>query len=187
MKPSLSSLLAGTFAFAALAVTSRAGVLQIDSFETQPFQWQAAMDQPDRAPFTKETAAGKIKEGSASAKWSVSQRPWAIIKHTPEDWSPYQALSLWIYADKANGQILNFWVYSDSEGQPKGQAYYFHKLVVDWTGWKQVVLPLSDFHTVRDPAGWDKVTGFMISGKGGDATPLADSVLWIDDLKLESL
>lgn len=183
MKTSLSLLLAGTFVLAALAGNSRADTLQIDSFETQPFQWQAALDQPDRAPFTKETSAEKIKEGSASARWSVSQRPWAIIKHAPEDWSPYQALSLWIYADKANGQILNFWVYS-GEG---GQNYYFHKLVIDWTGWKQIVLPLSEFHAVRDPIGWNKVTGFMISGKGGDATPLADSVLWLDDIKLESL
>ncbi|GAT31845.1 carbohydrate binding domain-containing protein [Terrimicrobium sacchariphilum] len=183
MKTSLSFLFAGTFVLAVLVGNSRADTLEIDSFETQPFQWQAAMDQPDRAPFTKEASAQKIKEGSASARWSVSQRPWAIMKHAPEDWSSYQALSLWIYADKANGQVLNFWVYS-GEG---GQNYYFHKLVVDWTGWKQIVLPLSEFHAVRDPAGWNKVTGFMISGKGGEAAPLADSVLWLDDIKLESL
>lgn len=183
MKTSLSSLLIGAFGLAVLAGNSRADALQIDSFETQPFQWQAAIDQPDRPPFTKETAAEKIKDGSASARWSVSQRPWAIIKHAPEDWSPYQTLSLWIYADKANGQILNFWVYS-GEG---GQNYYFHKLAVDWTGWKHIILPLSEFRAVRDPEGWNKVTGFMISGKGGEAIPLADSVLWLDDLKLESL
>ena len=187
MKLSFFSLAAGTLAFTIFASHSRAGALQIDAFETQPFQWQAAIDQPDRAPFTKETAGEKIKEGSASARWSVSQRPWAIIKHAPEDWSPYQALSLWVYSDKANSQVLNFWVYSDGAGQARGQNYYFHKLVVDWTGWKQIVLPLAEFRAVRDPIGWDKVSGFMISGKGGDAVPLADSVLWIDDLKLESL
>lgn len=187
MKLSFFFLFAGTFALATLPQIARAETLQLDDFEVLPFQWQAANDQPDRSPFTMETATDKIKEGSASARWSVSQRPWAVIKNPPADWTNYEALSLLLYAETANNQVINFWVYSNGEGEINRQNYYFYELVIDWTGWRQIVLPLAEFKVLRNPEGWDKVTGFMISGKGGDATPLADSVLWIDDLKLESL
>jgi len=134
-------------------------------------------------PFVVETASDKVKVGQSSGRWeNLDHNKWATLANCPGDWIPYASLSLWVHSAVANGQQLNFSVSAPHE--QGGQGYYLHQITVDWTGWKQVVVPLSSFRPNRTPAPWSRITGFQLSSGGWGAKPLADTVLHLDDLRL---
>ncbi|PAW76578.1 MAG: hypothetical protein B9S32_14465 [Verrucomicrobia bacterium Tous-C9LFEB] len=142
------------------------------------------------SPFDVESNVEKVKAGATSARWEPSRRPWLFLKKCPEDWSAYQALRVWIYAQEANGQKINFWINADGEPgvvEGKLRSYYFYQLKVDWTGWRQVVIDLNQCKPVRSPRGWNQISSLMISAKGGGAEPLPGHVLWWDEMELVGL
>lgn len=142
------------------------------------------------SPFELETSSEKVKEGISSGRWDPSRRPWIFLKKCPQDWSQYQAIRVWIYAQESNGQRINFWINSDGESawiSDKPRSYYFHQIKVDWTGWKQVVISFNQCQAVRSPQGWDQISSLMISSKGGNAEPLAGNILWWDEMELVGL
>jgi Carbohydrate binding domain (family 11). len=167
----------------ASAQTARAdeGSLMLSDFETVS-EWRNAT-RPELTPFTSVSAAELVKSGRASARWThLARHKWIELVDCPADWSAYEALSLWLHSEKANGQVINLRVAATTPDNPEG--YYLHQIGVDWTGWRQVVVPLSAFKKNRSPAPWSQVTGFRMSSAGWKATPLSDSVLHLDELRL---
>lgn len=155
--------------------------LLLSGFES-PGEW-VLEGRKTTEPFTLETSPAKVKEGRSSAKWSqLDYNKWTRLAKVPADWSAYEAVSLWIYAEKANGQQINFSVGSPSPESEQG--YYLYSVKVDWTGWQQLVVPFSRFKSPRKTAGWSKIASFKITAGGWGAEPLPDTVLYLDDLRL---
>jgi len=153
--------------------------LLLSGFE-EPIAGQWRSNHESIPAFTPETDPDRVKEGSSSGRWDATARsnPWLTLKETPKDWSAYQGISFWLYAENANGQIVNLNITS-------GEGYFLHQIHVDWTGWKQIVVALGEFKEPRKTNGWQDVTSFMIALKGwGQEEPLPDSILFFDDLRL---
>ncbi|AHF93302.1 sugar-binding protein [Opitutaceae bacterium TAV5] len=141
---------------------------------------------PAAPALSPETRPEFIKEGKTSARWeNLPMHSWLNLKpgNPPADWSAYEAISIWINAEKANGQVINFT--AGSSGTNGEGDYFIAQVTVDWTGWKQVIIPLERFIRNRSPKGWNAITGFQIAAKGwGGVQALPDTVLWLDHLQL---
>ncbi len=66
----------------------------------------------------------------------------------------------------------------------KGWDYFVTGFNVDWTGWKEFVLPLQDWGKVRKPQGWQRINSLGFSSTYGDRTPNAETVLILDGMEL---
>lgn len=185
---SITILILGCFFTRMEAQEEPAHRLALSGFEAPlDAEWTSA---GGKLPFELESNAEKVKAGATSARWDPSRRPWIMMKKCPEDWSSYQALRFWLYAQEANGQKINFWINADGEPavtEGKQRSYYFYQLKVDWTGWRHVVIDLSQCKAMRHPRGWNQISSLMISSKGGDAEPLPGNALWWDEMELIGL
>ncbi len=72
-----------------------------------------------------------------------------------------------------------------SRGSP-GWDYYSTTFVVDWTGWRDIDLPIADWRTTREPIGWQRISRFIMTGGFGEALPSMETALTIDGLRLLS-
>jgi len=143
--------------------------------------------QPAKSPFVLETSPDRVKEGQSSGKWErLDRNKWIALKNCPTDWSKYEALSFWLCAESANGQKINFTVDVPSTDASQAAAYFLAQIVVDWTGWKHVVIPFAEFRPNRAPKGWSEVRGLNLSSGGWRAVPFPDSVLYLDQMELIS-
>ena len=70
-------------------------------------------------------------------------------------------------------------------GGSEGWDYFATGINVDWTGWKLVRLPLTDWNKARKPVGWHHINHLSFSGTYGDRTPHPDTCLVLDEVRLE--
>jgi hypothetical protein len=179
----LASLLVSSAFAAAPAPSGNADSLLLSGFEDPiKTQWKH-QTRADLVPFKAEASPDKVKEGAQSGKWAdLARHKWIELIDTPSDWSAWEALSLWIYAETANGQKINIVVGAPKEGTKDG--YYHHQIAIDWTGWRQIVIPFKTFKPNRAPAPWSAVKALRFAAGGWGAEPLPDTVLYLDDLRL---
>lgn len=173
-----------SFCLAAASTLSAAPAsLLLTGFE-EPLTNEFNATARNQVPLLAEKKSALVKEGRSSALWvDLQQNAWVSLKKVPSDWSAYEALSIWIHSEVANGQVLNFTVGSDNMNG--GGDYFIHQVTVDWTGWKQVIMPFDLFKKNRSPKGWDAITGIQIASRGwGGVQALPDSVLHLDKLEL---
>lgn len=69
-------------------------------------------------------------------------------------------------------------------GGSDGWDYYVTAIKIDWTGWKQITLPLGEWRTARRPIGWHWISDLRFSAIYGDRTPSPDTVLVLDAIEL---
>ncbi len=127
-----------------------------------------------------------VKQGQFAAKWcDVPEHSLVGPKQVPKDWSNYDRLMFWLYSAKANGQRLTILCNSEDKQDRQGSDYYCHHLTVDWQGWRLINLQLgTDIRAVRKPRGWHEINSLSIRASGWRNTPLADTVLYLDNVRL---
>jgi len=153
--------------------------LQLSAFE-EPISAEWRSNSEKIPAFTLIQDPEKVKEGAGSGMWRATapSNPWLMLNECPPDWSDYEALSVWIYAEVANEQQINFVAES-------GEGYYLHPVKVSWTGWNHLVIPFASFNSPRPVNGWNDISHFRITLKGyGQQEPYEDTVLYFDDLRL---
>lgn len=132
-----------------------------------------------------ETNAAFVKEGRQSGRWEdMGRNNWLSFKKLPADWSGYNTLTFWLYSSAANSQKLSLTIGSEP-GSSNAGNYYIHMLLVDWQGWKKVEIAFSRMKPVRRPVGFNRVTGLMLSPTANGASLMPDSLLFLDDMRLE--
>ncbi|MBN8215061.1 MAG: discoidin domain-containing protein [Spirochaetes bacterium] len=124
-----------------------------------------------------------VKEGRTSGLWKDhGVNPEISCDRIPHDWSRVSALRFWCYSEKANQAPINVILLSKADA--KVFSYFMGRFTVDFTGWKQLTLPLSRFSATRDPAGWRKIDGITFNAKGWGVEPAADTALRFDAMEL---
>lgn len=143
-----------------------------------------------------------IKEGTGSKKWLLAinvdaANPTTYIagaaliypKAAPSvDLNGYSTLKFWAYnvkartGDQADKPIqLRFFMKGDSE-------YYYYRLPLDWTGWKEVEIPLSVVKTQTSSANvkaWGPLDYVRLDQAGVGGTTLDPSLsMYLDDFRL---
>lgn len=128
----------------------------------------------------------QVKTGKYSGKWAdVAKEPTIQPAQIPADWSTYDRLLLWMYSEKANGQALTLVCNSDNKDDAEGWDYFFYHFKVDWQGWRLLNLRLGeDIRPSRKPKGWQSIDTFSINAGGWEHSPLPDTVLYVDDVRL---
>lgn len=71
------------------------------------------------------------------------------------------------------------------EGGSEGWDYYATSFTVDWTGWRQLQLPLRDWNAARRPLGWHRINYLSFSSTYGERRPSPRTRLVFDAITLE--
>jgi hypothetical protein len=128
-----------------------------------------------------------VKRGKSSGLWTNMTD--AVNLKLPHDWSRYEQwlLTVWCYSVKATNARFIVMLASDT-AVTEGPDFYYSLVTVDWTGWKQLRIPLREFK------GWDHPGGFghieavafntSVDWVGTQREP--GTVLYFDDLALEA-
>lgn len=148
-------------------------VLDLGDFERQETLWDGL-----------ELSTEQARTGRASGKWSdLEANHFVRTTEVPSDWSEWETLEFWLYAEKANHQPLIILLYSDNTITDKIDSYNY-KLTVDWTGWRRISIRKPEFSPVRQPVGWHLIQNMTIAGGGWGLSPISDTVLYIDAVTL---
>ncbi|OGV67538.1 MAG: hypothetical protein A3K19_17685 [Lentisphaerae bacterium RIFOXYB12_FULL_65_16] len=122
--------------------------------------------------------------GAPSLRWAHAENPALSVQfNPPADWSGYGALSFWLHSGKATGAAFMLIIPSENAAE-EGSDYYSYKITVDWTDWRQFLLPLRELGAARNPVGWNKVDGITLTASGWDNTPNPETVLHVSDVEL---
>ncbi len=124
-----------------------------------------------------------VKQGKTSGKWTntvVNSR--IVTKKIPHDWSRYSYFSMWVYSENANK--AGFAVALYSEPGVGRDNYYQTNIIINWTGWRLIEIPLTAFNPTRKPAGWHKIDYIKIASSGWGNSPAPDTVLYFDRMQL---
>ncbi len=126
----------------------------------------------------------QVRQGEASLLWVDHPRyPTIHTSHVPTDWSGYKSLSVWVYSVDQTGQIITIGIGSNND-ETTWSDYFVCDFTIDWTGWRQVQLPLADFRPLGSPAGWNAVDGVYFFSKIYGRQPNPYTALYLDDLQL---
>ena len=123
--------------------------------------------------------------GNGSGQWEDQVNTTSFRKSfSPNlDASDTAFLAMMVHSDVANGAEVTWVVGSDNDADPEGWDYYRTEIVLDWEGWRYLKLSLEDWVVARSPLGWQDIDEVRVSASGWSNTPLADSLLHIDDLR----
>jgi hypothetical protein len=129
--------------------------------------------------------SGTVKQGNTSGLWRDHPRfPTLHTRSVPSDWRGARALSLWIDSDVATNEVIVAAVLADNPDTPWRDFHVF-PFRVNWTGWRQVVMPLKRFERLGDPAGWSQIQGVYFFTKIFDLQPHPATVVRLDSMALE--
>ncbi|GBF73250.1 hypothetical protein PA598K_01535 [Paenibacillus sp. 598K] len=142
-----------------------------------------------------------IREGIGSKKWLLAFNDAsgtltagsALIypKHAPQvDLNGFETLKVWAYSvkartgDQADKPIqLRFFMKGDTN-------YYYYRLPLDWTGWKEIEVPLAVVQEQRSSAEakpWGPLDYVRFDQAGVSGTTLDTGLqLYLDDMRLTS-
>lgn len=123
-----------------------------------------------------------IKQGQAALRWANHlKRPSIKCLKAPKDLSACNTMSFWLYSEHADS--TTFIILFESRYDKNVFSYYSKKITVNWTGWKQCVLPFTSFAENRAPAGWNKIDNIVFTAKGWNQHPTDEPVWILDDLQ----
>ncbi len=71
------------------------------------------------------------------------------------------------------------------KGGSEGWDYFGTAITINFEGWKQFTIPLSQFKPSRKPIGWQHINKLSFSATYGDRKPKPDTRLAFDDIRLE--
>lgn len=124
------------------------------------------------------------KQGSTSGLWSDTIKLDRIeATRFPSDLSAFSKMSIQVHSKKATYANIGVIFYSEN-GATDNIDYYRSNFPIDFSGWKQVIVDLKYMKEIREPQGWDKISGFMfVSQKYGVGDAHPETVLKFDDIK----
>lgn len=128
----------------------------------------------------------QARSGKASLLWNNHPSNTSLnFAGIPTDWTKYNQLSFWIYSENANNAEFMMIVRSEDESS-EGMDYYSTEIKVDWKGWRLFEFQFGALGAARKPRGWDHIDNLSFTASGWNNEPKADTMLYIDDVRLET-
>jgi hypothetical protein len=132
-----------------------------------------------------ELATDQAHRGKQSLKYTSSNKDYTgfaiAVPAETSDWNAYAALRFWVYGAKSG---KTFSVYLEED---KGEQFCFKDLTDDFSGWKEFVLPFSQFQFRTDYQAGDATIDhkLQLNIKTIQIGPCSgDSSLYLDDFSL---
>ena len=125
-----------------------------------------------------------VQSGEFSGRWADHPRyPTIHCRATPTDWSGYTGIAFAAWSEDATGERITLGVASDNDATPY-HDWFIADFVVEWTGWREITIPLGDFRPLGSPSGWSSVQGVYLFTKIFDRQPNPYTVLHLDAMRL---
>ncbi|MCC7491136.1 MAG: alginate lyase family protein [Fimbriimonadaceae bacterium] len=142
-----------------------------------------------RCEATSEAAGGEletanVQEGRGALRWrNHPQTPSLSFTRPPADWSGYHLLRFQLH--NAVALPASFMVLAASENpDTEGPDYYGWQVPLNFTGWREITLPLTADVAARSPRGFKQIDSLTFSSAGWGQTPNPQADLLVDDLRL---
>ncbi|MBM3497319.1 MAG: hypothetical protein FJX74_01490 [Armatimonadetes bacterium] len=156
----------------ALERSPRVGLVVVEDFESGLWGWHGLTD-----------STQVFRSGSHGGQWrDWVQNPYIETQAVPHDWRSVRALQIWLHARDAEGATIRILAVSDNPGTTETDLYGMD-VKVDWTGWRECVLPQADFAVGGSPRGWSEVDALVLRA-GADPLPSPDAQIVVDDVAL---
>lgn len=125
-----------------------------------------------------------VNEGEYSLKWDNHPYYSTVATECVEkDWTGANTFNMWMYSEKATNETVTVLIYSDNPKTPWKDGYTY-PIKIDWTGEKEISIPLSDFNTLESPTGFNNVSGIYFTTKIYNGEPNPNTVLYLDDISV---
>jgi len=102
------------------------------------------------------------------------------VRIDKNDFSKYKSLTFRMYSAEASGNKIVVVVTCKNPNK----SGYLSSIIVDWKGWKNIVLPLDKFKTFNKPEGWNEIHSLSFNFKGWGANPNPTATYYFDDIRL---
>lgn len=123
--------------------------------------------------------------GSYAIRWDRHHFYPTLSAELPAtDWTGANLLRLWLYSEQATNETVMLTVYSDNPNTLWKDGYTF-PILIDFAGEKELAIPLEDFYRLNEPTGFSNVTGIYFAAKMFDQIPNPETVLYIDNIRIE--
>jgi BNR repeat-containing family member len=130
--------------------------------------------------------------------WKLPKTPSIHNKDVPQNWCDKQFLTLDLYSVVNRGEVVSIGVANNKPNDPQAfhvNDYFLASIRIDWSGWKRISIPLSEFSLLRranqwkteksiacgvsSANGWDKVSGLYFLSKVFNHQPHPNSDFYI--------
>jgi len=102
------------------------------------------------------------------------------------DVTGYDALVINVYSENATGATFTLCINCQRNNVEGKTAYRKYEAAIDWTGWKQIVIPINEMQPAYSPD-LKQVSSLIWNANGWSNTPSKDSKLYFDSAFLTNL
>lgn len=122
-----------------------------------------------------------VDESNKVGFWKYAPKGYRLsLLREARDLSKFQAIRFRFYSKDADNRTI-FLTCPSNPPEGKGN-YYKTQFVVDWKGWKDVVLAFGDFEKCRKPVGWKKIDNILFGNQGWGKKADENACYYIDDV-----
>lgn len=122
-------------------------------------------------------------EGHRCGKWAGFTDDPNMLGRPVEDWTDYDFLEMDIASEVANDDEFLVMVRS-ANPDTESYDYWSFRVPVDWVGWKHFKVPFRRLTAMREPLGWDMISGLGFFRNGWGLPNKPDTVLYLDNIRL---
>lgn len=131
-----------------------------------------------------ELVTSDARVGGAAVRWrNHPANPSLVVPGVPKDWGGYHELRFWIHNGKPVSARLAVIVGSENPAT-QGGDYWGYQVALNFSGWKQIVLPIGRPGGTRSPLGWDQIDGITLRASGWGNTPHPEADVCVDQFEL---
>jgi hypothetical protein len=124
-----------------------------------------------------------VTEGVSAGRWERPDTVQTVAFDVAMDWSAYQDLEFDCYSEAATND--RFILTIQSMDKPADRPYYWAYIFpVNWTGWRHYKIPFRRLLSIRNPLGWDRVSGIHMYANGWGMQVVPETALVFDNMRL---
>ncbi len=124
--------------------------------------------------------------GEASVRWRHADAGSLHLVNCPADWTGGDAILLRVHSEVATGSSFMV-IFQSQNPQTEGMDYWMYKVVLDFTGWREIVIPRRGLAVARNPLGWDQIGQVFLTATGWDQTLDPRAVVRLDQIELVNI
>lgn len=124
--------------------------------------------------------------GEASVRWRHADRLALHLADCPPDWTAGEAIRLRFHNEVATESSFMI-IFQSQNPETDGMDYWMHRVNLDFTGWREIVLPRRGMAQARRPLGWDQISSLYFTASGWDQNPDPRAVVHVDQIELVNI
>ena len=130
-----------------------------------------------------ETDAEVHMVGDASVRWRHARTSSLTLAKCPADWTAGSAIRFRVHNTLKTESSFMI-IFESQNPKTEGLDYWMHRVNLDFTGWREIVLKRRGLSAARRPLGWDQIGQVRLTAEGWEQTLDPRAVVHIDQLEM---